>query len=223
MKNLFNVEGKFMDYGTKVANLIILNFLTILFSAPIVTIGPALTAMHYTVFQIYRDRETSIWRLFWSSFRGNLKEGIAAWSIFLLLGGVLMLNYFFLVRGMVIVPSPLLALLYYVLLAAGTLVYLSVLSWTFVLLSRYQNSAGRTLKNALLISIGKPGKTIEMILLGLLPPAVPLVNMKLLVIPLICGFAVTAFLQVNVYKKVFLRIETQQNETIDAPNEGEGK
>ena len=35
MKNLFNVEGKFMDYGTKVANLIILNFLTILFSVPI--------------------------------------------------------------------------------------------------------------------------------------------------------------------------------------------
>ena len=134
-----------------------------------------------------------------------------------------MLNYFFLERGMVIVPSPLLALLYYVLLAAGTLVYLSVLSWMFVLLSRYQNSVGRTLKNALLISIGKPWKTIEMILLGLLPLAVPLVNMKLLVIPLICGFAVTAFLQVNVYKKVFLRIETQQNAAIDAPNEGAGK
>ena len=67
MGGLFNPEGKFMRYGAKLWDMMWLNVLTLLCCLPIVTAGPALSAMHYVLYKIYRDEETGITKLFFKS------------------------------------------------------------------------------------------------------------------------------------------------------------
>ena len=47
MGKFFGLDSPFFKVMTKVADFIILNFLVLVFSIPVVTIGPALTAMYY--------------------------------------------------------------------------------------------------------------------------------------------------------------------------------
>lgn len=54
---LFDIEGPLMQGLTKIADLMILNLLTILCCLPIFTIGAALTALHYQVLKMVRHEE----------------------------------------------------------------------------------------------------------------------------------------------------------------------
>ena len=47
MGALFNLDNPVWNFMNKVADLVILNFLVILFSLPVVTAGAAWTAMHF--------------------------------------------------------------------------------------------------------------------------------------------------------------------------------
>ena len=85
---------------------------------------------------------------------------------------------------------------------------LSIVTWSFILLSRYNDRIGRILKNAVYVSLGNLGRTIPIVLLSVLPFAMVLINWALASIVLLCGFSVSAYLQAKLYKKVFERLET---------------
>ena len=76
MSNLFNPENKFFVFMGRVADLMILNFVCMICCIPIVTAGPAITAMYYTTLKMARNEETYILKGFFHSFRQNLKQGI---------------------------------------------------------------------------------------------------------------------------------------------------
>lgn len=46
MSGVFNLDGPFMKYGNKFADLMVLNLLTVVCSIPVVTIGASYSAMH---------------------------------------------------------------------------------------------------------------------------------------------------------------------------------
>ena len=71
MGKFFGLDSPFFKVMTKVADFIILNFLVLVFSIPVVTIGPALTAMYYVALKEARGEEGYIWRDFWKSFKAN--------------------------------------------------------------------------------------------------------------------------------------------------------
>ena len=49
MGKLFNIDSPVMRFLGKVADLMILNLVTLLCCIPVVTIGASLTAMHYVL------------------------------------------------------------------------------------------------------------------------------------------------------------------------------
>lgn len=67
------------------ADLIILNLLFLLCCIPIVTIGPAITAMYYVTMKMVRNEEAYIARSFFKSFKENFKQGLGIWLIALVL------------------------------------------------------------------------------------------------------------------------------------------
>ena len=95
---LFNLDSPLMQFLNKVADLMWLNVLTLICCIPIVTVGPALTALHYMALKIARDEECYIARDYFKSFKLNLRQGIVIWLIelvviILLVGDFLILRF----------------------------------------------------------------------------------------------------------------------------------
>ena len=74
---------------TKIAIVVAANLTFLVFSIPVVTIGPALAALYYVMLEtLYRDRSLNPFKTFWKGFKMNLKQGIISWLIFLGIGAL---------------------------------------------------------------------------------------------------------------------------------------
>ena len=58
----FSIDGKFFRALTKAGDFFILGILAIIFSIPVVTIGPTLTAVYYVALKLVRDEEGYVLR-----------------------------------------------------------------------------------------------------------------------------------------------------------------
>lgn len=94
MGQIFNLDNPVWNFMSKVADLVILNFLVILFSLPVVTAGAAWTAMHFVTIRMANKEERYVIKDFWRSFKQNFKQATAIWLIalvaaFVFIGDVL--------------------------------------------------------------------------------------------------------------------------------------
>ena len=68
-------DGKFVKVLNRIADLVGLNLLAILFCIPIVTIGASITAVYGCIFRIQEKKEgyliKDFWKLFKASFRSS--------------------------------------------------------------------------------------------------------------------------------------------------------
>lgn len=84
--------SKFMNALGVLANLMILNFLTLFLCLPILTAGASLTAMHYVLLKIVKDEEPEIISEFFHSFKMNFKQATIIWLIMLVVYAVLFVD-----------------------------------------------------------------------------------------------------------------------------------
>ena len=92
MGGFFNLNGPFFRIGNMLADIIILSFLWLFFSIPLVTAGAATTALFYVTTRRVSNREGYLIRDFWKSFRLNFKQATACWLIIVLISLVLFIN-----------------------------------------------------------------------------------------------------------------------------------
>ena len=71
MGRFFSIDSPLFSFLTKVADLILLNFLALIFCLPVITVGASLTALNYVALKIVRDEECYITRSFLKSFKEN--------------------------------------------------------------------------------------------------------------------------------------------------------
>jgi uncharacterized membrane protein YesL len=199
MNNLFHPESKIMQLGSKLFDLISLQLATLLFSLPLITAGAAFTAMHRVLLVIYRDQVTSVWKEFFSSFRSNFKQATILWI------GVLALVAFFYVDVRLIAQSDF-SQIGYLLLIPGVYFLLS-LGWLFVLQSRYTNTIGQTVKNALMMVFLHPLYSIINVVLMLSPVIVLLLTWKSFALLFFMGYTLPGILRAIFYSQIFDALE----------------
>ena len=129
-------------------DLIFAGILWLLTSLPIITIGPASSALYYTVTKAVRHGRGRIAPTYFSAFRSNFKQGLVIWLIYL--------------AYVAVGAADLYALKQMGVEAGTTLDYISkffflpallTLTWVFPFISRFENTLARTLKIVILISI----------------------------------------------------------------------
>ena len=81
---LFNYDSPFWSFMSRLADLIILNLLWIVFCIPVVTIGASTTAMYRVTLNMVRGEGSGVVRMFWDAFRLNLKQAVLIFLILLL-------------------------------------------------------------------------------------------------------------------------------------------
>ena len=155
---VFDMENPLMRALSVVADLILLNFLTILGMLPVVTAGASLTARNDVLQHIVRREEGYIARSFFASYKSNLKQGSLMGLLFMVPAALLILEYD-LIRA---VPEFHMPVFYAMLILAGGIV-LACGIYSFQLLARFENTISGTVKNALMLSLGYFPRTIGMV------------------------------------------------------------
>lgn len=158
MKWFFDMENPVMRTLGVVADLILLNLLTVLCSLPAITAGTAIIAMNSAAIRIIRNEDGGVVKDFFHAFTANLKKGILLWLLVLLCAVLLVLDYF---AAMAYIP-----VLCPAVLAMGLMI-LTLAIYTFALMARYENTLRGTLKNAVSLAIGFFPKTLAMVVFSL--------------------------------------------------------
>ena len=147
------MENPVMRTLSVVADLIVLNLLTLACCLPVVTAGAAITAMNAAAIKIIRSEESTPVKDYFRAFRENFKMGCAMGLLFLLIFALLYVDY---LAAQTFIPAlcP--------VIAAMALLTLTLGLYAFALLARYENTLRGTLKNALLLAVGYFPKTLGM-------------------------------------------------------------
>lgn len=214
MNRIFNMDNKFFTFMGRVADLIILNLLCIVCCIPIVTIGPAITAMFYVTLKMVRNEESYIVKGFFHSFKENLKQGIIINIIVLVVFAMLSIDIS-LVRAM---EGTMYKVLFYIFLA---LLFLSMMVYLYIypVLSKFYNTIKRTFINAFLMSIRHLPYSILMLVISLLPFGIlfiPSFQVQSLLFMLftIMGGALIAYINSHFFVKIFDKyIPEEETET----------
>lgn len=197
-----NIDSPLMQALSKIADLLILNLLTLLCCIPIITVGPALTALNYMTLKMVRNEETYIARGFFKSFKENFRQSTLIWLLFLVLGLLLAGDYIILISSEMQYSNVM-----QVLILVVAILEICTFLYTFPVLAKFQNTIKTTLKNAFLISIMQFPKTIVMIVVYLIPLVIFWISFQLIPFVFFFGLSVPAWISAKLYNKFFKKLE----------------
>lgn len=206
MRSIFDMENPFWSALSVIADMMLLNLLTLLCCIPIVTMGAAFTALNDMVIHIVRQEEGSIVRGYGRSLRQNLRNGILFGLFLLLMIGLLYFDYL-----CALVYAP----VFRYGIAALAILLLALSIYSFALLARYENSLFMTIKNAAVLCVGYFPRTLGILSFTL---ALWLLGIRFYRIgaPILFlfGFALPCYISILILRKVFeeLEKETEKND-----------
>jgi uncharacterized membrane protein YesL len=186
------------------ADLLILNLVTLVCCLPIVTAGAAFTAMHYVLLKIVRGEEGYVVKTFFRAFKENLLQGTILWIIMVIVYAALFVDW----RILRMQGNEFPVFMNILLLAAVIIIYLISL-YVFPILSRYQNTVPGTIKAALTMSVVGTIRTIGSAIVYPIPYVI-LFFVGYPIVPIILCFCFTGpgYFRAKMYDGLFLTYET---------------
>ncbi len=208
-----------MQILNKVADLMILNILTVFCCIPIITAGASMTAMHYVALKMARNEECYIARDFFKSFKLNFRQGTAIWLIELFISLILTGDFLIMSRTEMSFGNVIKVIL-------TVIAFLALFTFMFVfpVLAKFENTVMRTIKNAFFIGVLQFPKTIAMMVLAVLPLVLFLFFPQITPIVFLFGMTVPAWLSAKMYSGYFRKLEDQitaASAPAETPEEGE--
>lgn len=211
-----NIDSPFMQIMNKVADLMILNLLTVVCMIPLITTGAALTAMHYQVLKIVRDEECYIVRGYFKAFKENFWQSTAIWLIMLVIWLILGGDFYIMSTS-----ESEFHVVFRAIMGAIAIFAVFTLLFVFPAQAKFANSVFRTIKNALAMSILQAPKSVVMLVLYLIPMALMIFVPNVFPLVMLFGITLPAFLSAKMYNKFFLKLEDRINEANGAGKDEE--
>ena len=195
------------------ADLMIVNILTVICSFGVITMGASLSAMYAVLFQRERDEGTvAVISTFFKAFVKNFLKATALELIVVLVVGVAAGDFWFAMNA----EQPIRTL--YV--AVGTIIALLALIlfiMAFPQQSIYRNTLFNYLKNSLVLAMCAPGQTLLALAAWIVPWYFAITEIEVLtsfgVIYMVFGLSLPAWATVKLLKKVFDRTKQETEES----------
>lgn len=202
MRNFFNIDNPFFRFLGRMADLMILNFLFIVCSLPILTAGASACALFYVLFKMRENEEGYITRSFLKAFRENLKKGTAIWLIMLLLGLIFRQDLAVLNQKTGMLAGGLRIVIYLFIVLWG-----SMLVYVFPLQGRFENTIKNTMRNAFFMAAANIRQTIAMLVMVVAPVLLTVKSITTMWYALLfwfmIGFAAIAWFQTHYLREIF--------------------
>lgn len=165
MRSLFNLDNPFMQLLSRIGDLMLLSFITLTLCMPVVTIGPAVTALFKTVYALTLDTCGGVIATYFRAFKDNFRQAVIAGLAALVVSVSLVCN--FILLRLYFAGTAYQVLL--ALLAVLALLVMGLTSYLFPIISRYDNSLSEHAHNALILMIIHFPRTLLMVLAHLSP------------------------------------------------------
>lgn len=202
MGRLFSPDSGLAKGLSYVGDMMVLNILFLLCSLPVVTIGASGTALFTVASRMAKDDHTGIVSPFFRAFRENFWKATAEWLLLLSAGILIWLG-----SGVVKANPdrfPFAVSVVYVL--AAVFLWLTV-SWVFPVQAKFENTVFRTIKNAFILGMAHPARSIALMLLTALIPGLCVFAtywfLATSIVWFLFGFSGIAILESLIVNKVF--------------------
>lgn len=218
MKNrIFNFDSPLVNLLFRIADLIVLNLVTLVCMIPIVTIGPALKALAFTSLKMVREEDGNVIKTFWKNFKLNFLQSMLLGLICLAVLVVIVGDIYALVMLKSMFSWP-------AILASALVIVVALLTLLYAIpmQGRFLNKIKDTLKNAFWLALLKlPHSLIMLLCWLLLPVAYYLISQNFLPLLLTLGLSLPAYLNAMVYEPFFREIEDRitQNDSCDTASD----
>lgn len=220
---MFKLDSPFMNFLTRLCDVMIINILVLVCSLPIFTFGASITAAYYMSFKMINNEETYIVKGFFKSFKENFKQSTIMWLILIAIGLVLYGDYkIILDSGIEFATWTRIAILTVTVIIALGVVFV------FPMQARFTNTVKNTMKNAFLMALSHLPSAILFVASFAAPFAlVYFVNQSLPAVVLLAFGGMPylkSYLYLKIFKKYEIMIEERNREAgiEPAPSEDEG-
>lgn len=204
--SFFSIESPLYKFMSRLTDIIKLNFLWILCSIPVITMGASTAAAFSITLKMVEDEEGYVAKTFFHEFKVNLKKGsvigiiqfIALYAIYLdfqLAGAVESSSTMFTVVGVI----------------ASFLAFMHLV-YAYALLARYENTIINTMRNSYSICIRYFKKTIGLFLVLALEFVVFLWNFSTIFLAVLIGPACIIYTISGFARPLFRIIEADNEE-----------
>lgn len=151
MGNLFNIDSPVLTALSKICDILFLSVLWVILCIPVITIGPATTALYYTIVKVIRKERGYLFREFFKSFRLNFKRGAIVGVI---LTAVFVILYFdIIVSWQSLSEDSSKGSVFLGIYIALTFLAISFAMFAFPILSRFEMTVKQLLKAAVYMSM----------------------------------------------------------------------
>lgn len=203
MGGFFSVDGGLYRFLNRFWDLVRLNFLWLLFSLPVVTVGASTVAAYSVALKMVDDEEGYVARTFVSAFRANLRQGILMGLVFLAATYAIYLDY---ELNRVSEEGSVLLI---VIGIVSVFVYVAAMLYAFPLLARYENGIVATIQNSMEISRRYFGRTLLIVALLFAEYVLFHFNTVLICFGCLFGVAFAIFTVAAFSKRIFQEIEKE--------------
>lgn len=148
MHSLFNMENPFWGGINKIIDVVSLSIVWTLCCVPIVTIGPACSALYYAVVKTVRKERGYAIKEFFKAFRGNLKKGMIIWLIMSVFSTAMIISDVPMILSL-INQTETSNVLYLVIFVLKAWVLVGLSNWIYPLLSRFEEKVVKLMEAAL--------------------------------------------------------------------------
>lgn len=211
LQKFFNPDTPVNRLFSKIFCILYLNLLWLICSIPIVTIGPATTALCYTMLKVVSGDDSSTTNYFFHSFRQNFKQGTILGIACTLLG----LLFFYDLIYYVIAPGKIISVMQIIQIFI-IFFYLMILTWVFAVLAKFDNTILNILQSAFYLSLRYFGYSIIMIISEL-----SLSFIMFFYVPLLAlwGVGLITFLNCICFQHVFSKYISASKDDIHSEND----
>ena len=199
----FSVESPLYRFLSRFMDMLKLNFMWLLFSIPIVTIGAATVAAMSVALKMADDEEGYIGRSFVRAFRENWKKGTVLWVITVIAAYAVYLDFQFFnaIEG-----NPILFLI--IGIVSCFIIVLSLI-YAYPLTARYENTLIKTIQNSFEIARRYFGRTLLIVFLLVFEFLIFQFNSTMIFFGILIGPAFMIFTLASFSKRIFQKIEAE--------------
>lgn len=196
----FNIDNAFFRGMTTFTHFIFLNFIYLCLCIPIVTIGAATSAMFEVTMRFADNERGYLIKGYFSALKTNAKNSTIIYLAVLVPMIFLMFISFFWLSFKTILTS-IVGVFFFFFIA-----YLFiVLVYGLALVARYDNSIKQTLKNAFLLPVAEPVRSLGLLLIPVSAYCMVVISVIFKVSMIIFGFAFciycSSFLLLSIFNK----------------------
>ena len=202
-----NYENPVWQFMGRIADLMILNAMALIFSIPIITIGASWTALYYCTVKIVRKEDTYVWKEFWNSFKSNFKQATIIWLILIPFLAILFVDVLMWYNDPTLLPKVLKVTTVIVIC-----IVLAITIYVFPILSHFDNTTRNTLKNAFLVSMINIPYTLYFMFLLFLPIVIVWIDLRFMMLDMLMGISLPALLASFGWSRIFKKLEPPKQE-----------